>query len=558
MEIIVRDLVREGDYFAKIDLMDAYLSVPLSENDRKYLQFAWNGKCYQFRTLCFGLSIAPWAFTKLIKPIAAHLRSRGLRLIVYLDDILIINETKLGAEADFSIVKEVLERAGFVVNGEKSVDIADQTIEFLGTRINSVTQMLTLKESKLKHIRDLVDSASRSKVITLRSLAKILGNLSWAVQAVPYAQAHFRSLQATFNEQYHFRGQAMETEIPLNPDSLADLMWWRDHITDCPGKRLEELKPDIVIYSDASLDGWGATMNGACANGPWSSEQSGKHINELELLAAFYALRAFANRASNVTIHVMLDNATSVAYINKCGGTHSAPLRNLALKIISWCEQRRVYLQAFHVPGKQNFIADYQSHFYTDSSDWKLNPLAFARIHKLWPVTIDLFASSWNRQLDCFVSWRHQPDSQAVDAFSLNWKSMKGYLFPPFCLIPRCLSKIRWDEATVTLVTPFWPTQAWFPLAVELVCDSPRMIQWSSDMLTGPHGEPHPLLNQESFRLIAWRLSGSATQHERFRIMCPTYYSEVFEAGRQRLTNQPGDAGDVGVSNNRAIPLLHL
>ena len=91
----------------------------------------------------------------------------------------------------------------------------------------------------------------------------------------------------------------------------------------------------LIIYSYASLDEGGTVMKDAYATGPWSSEYLAKHINKLEILAAFNALRAFANNASNVSIHLMLDNATSVSYINRCGGTHSFKLREVALNIIN-------------------------------------------------------------------------------------------------------------------------------------------------------------------------------------------------------------------------------
>ena len=490
---ILRDLVQRGDYFTKIDLTDAYLSVPLRNSDRKYVQFSWNGKFFQFRTLCFGLSIAPWAFTKLLKPIIGHLRRLGLRFIVYLDDILIINGTKEGAESDFRLVKHILECAGFMINMAKSLNFGAQSIEFLGTRPDSSSMKLTLKEGKLLQIRQLCNSAIDSQVISLRALAKILGNLSWAIQAVPYAQSHFRGLQALFINFYHVHGNPLEFLVPLDATPVADLSWWRENAVQCAGRSLEELKPDLVIYSDASLDGWGAVMNGAYASGPWTLDNVGKHINELEILAAFYALQAFAFRSSNITIHLMLDNASSVAYINKCGGTHSIALNRVAVKIIRWCEKRGLTLQAFHLPGKENFLADFHSRFRADSSDWKLDPVVFSRLRQIWPASVDLFASIWNRQLDCFVSWKHQPNCLALDAFSLNWRDIRGYLFPPFNLISRCLSKIRRDGALVTLVTPFWPTQPWFPLAVELACDEPRLIHQSEMLLTGPRGEPHPL-----------------------------------------------------------------
>ena len=45
---------------------------------------------YHFTCLPFGLSSAPWVFTKTLKPILALLRGMGMRLVAYIDDILIL------------------------------------------------------------------------------------------------------------------------------------------------------------------------------------------------------------------------------------------------------------------------------------------------------------------------------------------------------------------------------------------------------------------------------------------------------------------------------------
>lgn len=65
----VRNLIRKGDYMAKIDLKDAFLSVPVHPDDHSLLQFRWRGVLYQFCSMPFGLSSAPWPFTKLLKPV---------------------------------------------------------------------------------------------------------------------------------------------------------------------------------------------------------------------------------------------------------------------------------------------------------------------------------------------------------------------------------------------------------------------------------------------------------------------------------------------------------
>ena len=69
-----------------IDLKDAHFSVPVHESFRKFLRFIWKGTCYQFKALPFGLCSAPRIFTKVLKPVAAFLRRKAIRVLIYLDD----------------------------------------------------------------------------------------------------------------------------------------------------------------------------------------------------------------------------------------------------------------------------------------------------------------------------------------------------------------------------------------------------------------------------------------------------------------------------------------
>jgi len=66
---VVCNLINKGDYMTSIDLQDAFLHVLIHSSLHKYLQFHWKGKQYQFRVLPFGLSLAPFVFTKILKPV---------------------------------------------------------------------------------------------------------------------------------------------------------------------------------------------------------------------------------------------------------------------------------------------------------------------------------------------------------------------------------------------------------------------------------------------------------------------------------------------------------
>lgn len=273
------------------------------------------------------------------------------------------------------------------------MEVPSQRLEYLGISIDSEALSFTLPTEKANSLKQLCHDALKMDKISLRSLAKILGNFSWAIPTVPFAQSHYRNLQVTFVERSkQFKGN-LNSLIVLNSRDKEDLNWWIDCLNDSKGKVFITSDPDLIIYADASLAGWGAACGGAKARGPWTINDSKRHINELELLAAFNAIRSFADHSKNIAIRLFLDNSTAMCYINKGGGTKSRSLTTIAQQIISWCESRSITIQALHVPGLLNSIADAESRAKTDSSDWKLDPYSFKNISDLWELDIDLFAS---------------------------------------------------------------------------------------------------------------------------------------------------------------------
>ena len=182
-----------------------------------------------------------------------------------------------------------------------------------------------------------------------------------------------------------------------------------------------------------------------------------QHINYLDLLAAFLALRAFVGNKEGLSI-LLLDNITAFAFINRMGGTHSVHISDLAVEIRNWCICRNIMIHAAHLPGLENVRVDWESRHLADSSDWMLHQDVFRQLEsKEGPFSIDLFASRTNTQLPLYCSWRADPDALAVDAFSTTWRDHSTYLFPPFVLIPRCLNKLKEEGVTAWLIAPVWP-----------------------------------------------------------------------------------------------------
>ena len=552
----LRHIIRQGDWLAKVDLKDAYFSVALNPAQRKFFCFKWRGKIFQYVSMPFGLGPAPRIFTKILKPIISSLRKQGLRLVAYLDDILIIGNSRLAALQAVREVINLFESLGFLIQQEKSVTDPAQSLEYIGLVINTVTMSFSLPEKKREKLLGQCSKAYTSKTVSLKELASLLGILNWASQSVEYAPAHFRSLQATYTRQSKLASGVLSTQLTLPPEAKEDLLWWIKKAEFAKGRHISAGCPTIFICSDASLSGWGAVSDSIKTGGPWTSIDAKRHINELELLAAFNGLKCFASAVSNSTVEINIDNTTAVSYINKIGAAKPNALCTVALEISSWCEERDIELHAVYLPGKFNSIADAESRRPLTTGDWMLSTSAFEKIQRIWGMKVDLFASSWNRQLKIFVSWFPQPEAVATDAFTLNWKYIQSYAFPPFNLIPQCLSKLIRDQATTVLITPLWPTQPWFPILLELAVDVPRMFYPDPDLLTSPLGECHQLTANLSVRLIAWRLSGVVSIAKAFRQKLRSSSFQPQERIRTLHTSRRGMVGIVGAIRGTSIPCL--
>ena len=140
-----RKLLRVNDWMARIDLNDAYFSVLIAEQHRKFLRFCWEQRSYQITYLPLGLSTAATVFTKILKPVMTFLREKKVRCKIYLDDLLLLNQAKEVLSEDKALCVNLLESLGFLVNYVKSELTPTQETTFLGFVINSKIRELSLQ-----------------------------------------------------------------------------------------------------------------------------------------------------------------------------------------------------------------------------------------------------------------------------------------------------------------------------------------------------------------------------------------------------------------------------
>lgn len=486
-------LMTKDCYMASIDLKEAYLSVPIGENSKKFLRFKFENKLYEFNAMPYGLCVAPFVFTKLLKPICTYLRNRNIILTSYLDDSLFFNKSKTCCSRDIVYACDWLTNLGFVINFEKSNLIPRQSCRYLGFNLDSKNLSLSVPSEKQTKIIEIISSTMRKSYSKIRDISQLIGSLNSICPAVPYGWVYTKLLE---REKYLALLQSKddyEAIMSITDIIKSELQWWYNNINKF--NLIKQHNFQLEIHSDASTTGWGCVCDSKKASGPWSQKEKQFHINYLELKAAYLGLQCMAKNMNNCEILLRIDNTTAVAYINKMGGIQFPHLNSITRLIWQWCEQRNIWIFASYINTKDNFEADRESR--KINIEWELSSAAFNKIIEVFGIPeIDLFASRVNKKCKKFVSWKCDPESFAVDAFTINWKDIFFYAFPPFSLVLKCLHKIRSDKAIGILVFPYWPSQPWFPLIKLMAVKDLVLFNPHKDLLSSPFRAYHPLHQQ--------------------------------------------------------------
>ena len=385
--------VRQGDWMASIDLKEAYLQVPIHPSSRHLLRFVFRSKVYQFKALCFGLSAAPQVFTRVMAPVSAILHSMGIRMRRYLDDWLVQSSSRASLVRDLQSVLLLCHELGIVVNPQKSNLVPSQIVQYLGVMIDSISFRASPSQDRISRLRSTADAFQSSASPPASLWLSLLGVLSSLAHLVPGGRLRMRSLQLCLHRSWD--RSDLRAPVPVSQDCLQDLQWWLHLPRLSSGVSLSQVSPDLHFWSDASDVGWGAHLERQVASGLWDSGQAALSINARELLAVHLGLQQFQSSLRGRTVAVFCDNTTAVAYLRKEGGTRSPLLNSLAQDILRWAESLSIRLAPQFLPGAQNVLADALSRPHQlPHSEWSLHRDVFQSLRRLWPVQIDLFATS--------------------------------------------------------------------------------------------------------------------------------------------------------------------
>ena len=509
----VIEVVQPNDLLITFDIKDGFFNVPIRKDHSKYFAFRWKNKVYKWNVLCFGWSLSPYYFCKIVREFIGYLRRNGLRIVSYVDDFILAAK-RLEIENHKHFTLSELKHLGFPLNEPKSDLEPSHKKKFIGfiveTCANEDSVKIRIPKERIQRVKRDIKRALKSGCVTARFLACISGQLISMTKAILPTKLLLRNVYRLLARKRDWKDSLLLTE-PV----VGDLNWWLEALQFWNGRAFKSGSSEwVTIESDASMEGWGIRFIDSSgsqqqAQGFWNKNMSMKHSNIRELTAIFLGLKTFRKTLKGKNILVLSDNVTSVAYINLQGGP-CPELSGIATNIWALLVDIQADIVARHLSGSKNVVADSLSRM-SSRHEWSIHPNLYQYLDKLWgPHTCDRFASYLTCVHPNYNSFHADPYSSGVDALAQSdWGINNNFINAPLRLMNHIINKVVATKAMATFIAPRWDAMLWCRnlklLSVTPPVKLPRVEQFCIPVGIGI---PEPFKNKK-WRWYAWRICGT-------------------------------------------------
>lgn len=496
----IRDaLVHHRRLGTKLDLAQAFKHIALDEEAASMMSFAIDGVWFRWRRLPFGMAWSPAMFSEALRPTIEALRREGVRLVVYVDDVLVLADTVSRLDADTSRTMQLLQAAGWRVSPDKTYPFAHDRIVFLGILLDLRHSSAHVPPHKAEKLRALVTSALEGPRVTLCLLQKILGLLAFFLVAVPTVGLAWKAMidatvEASRNPGRHVHvAGGLEQELQFWQRAAVNLpSWpaWRPNSTVdwYLATDSSDVGSGAIWWKGGSpapsFDDWKAGKLGAAALKETESfEFLGDHGEQSsafrELVGLWRSLwKRFGKPGDSGTWDAVCSTGLSEKQLDVCAKptsrspgdpdiinvawscdsaagvgalgkwrSPSKPIQRVLLAIASFCLAKGIVVSATWISRNHGWlpVADWLSRTVgrLDSAEWSLPYPIVEGWMTRWGFTpsADMFATSKNHLFDQYFSQHPEPGSMG-NALSSTWPA-RSYAFPPFSLAPHAISQWR-------------------------------------------------------------------------------------------------------------------
>ncbi len=241
--------IRPRDWFAAIDLKDAYFHVSILPRNSPFLRFAFEGRAYQYKVLPFGLALSPRVFTEVVEGALVPMREQGVRTLNYLDDWLILTQSREQLCEHRDLVLSHLSQLG-LVNWEKSKLAPVQRISFLGMELDSVEQSACLTEECAQSVLNCLNTFRGRTAVPLKLFQRLLGHMAAAATVTPLGLLHMRPLQHWLHGRVpRWAWQRGTYRVAITPECRQTFSPWSDPLFLRAGVALEQVSRHAVVWT---------------------------------------------------------------------------------------------------------------------------------------------------------------------------------------------------------------------------------------------------------------------------------------------------------------------
>ena len=493
----------------------AFFHVPVHQAHRKYLSFVWNGRMYQFQVLCFGVTNAPFTFHNLGKAVRDHLLSKGVRMIIYLDDILVLAQSFSQCISHAQLVVDTFVRLGFFIKTKKCILTPSKHFYFLGYLWDTTDMVCSLPSEKLQNIQSLCRDCLAKGLIPLKLLQRLSGTIMAARPAVPMTKARHRGIQRLILKLYDGSAESGKKMTRLSDWAREDINWWLSlSLEKCKmSLRSIPIWESIRLATDAMDTAIGSILDGKVLYEELDTDTAKLRIAHKEWLAfERTVLPALASlKGKVVTWHVDNMNVRQ-AWLNS-GSVVDLWLCKKVVTMQKILHEQNTQIVPVYVRSQQHLHADLVSRNKV-LPDWQLNPTLATRVFDMLGVPeMDLMATKRSSQVQRYFSPLRDNQAEGIDAFTQDWDRFSlSYIFPPPVMMELIMNRIFQCKSSskFIVISPWKPRSRWFPKALALVIKPPvRLpVQENSVVDLAGSGCIPSTPSGGKMKFVAWTLSG--------------------------------------------------
>ena len=162
----------------------------------------------------------------------------------------------------------LFEKLGFLIHPDKSKFIPAKIVEYLGFIIDSEKMITYLSDQKKQKIYEKCCMIPTKPKLAIREFASFISTLTSSFPGNQFGPLYYRAMLKLKDKSLKYNKENFNALIKLSEDALYETAWLKKNISKV-FKLIRYPKISIIIYTDASLEGWGASVGIVSTGGAW-------------------------------------------------------------------------------------------------------------------------------------------------------------------------------------------------------------------------------------------------------------------------------------------------